>query len=120
MTDDRPTAGPLGEAGARLRALVAPEAHMIVRTLRPLDEGSWAVNELFIQKVLERFADALLSAPVVSPQDIATDTICYCRKNPCICLQHDAQCESELTSHGYTPCRCAERLSAPVVTQEGE
>jgi hypothetical protein len=22
---------------------------------------------------------------------------------------HDAQCESELTSHGYTPCRCHER-----------
>ena len=24
---------------------------------------------------------------------------------------HDAQCESELTSHGYTPCRCAERAA---------
>jgi hypothetical protein len=35
--------------------------------------------------------------------------ICHCRKHPCICLQHDAECESELTSHGYTPCRCAER-----------
>jgi hypothetical protein len=23
---------------------------------------------------------------------------------------HDADCESELTSHGYTPCRCAERV----------
>jgi hypothetical protein len=22
---------------------------------------------------------------------------------------HDAECESELTSHGYTPCRCHER-----------
>lgn len=22
---------------------------------------------------------------------------------------HDAECESELTSHGYTPCRCDER-----------
>jgi hypothetical protein len=22
---------------------------------------------------------------------------------------HDEQCESELTSHGYTPCRCVER-----------
>lgn len=38
--------------------------------------------------------------------------ICYCRKNPCICLQHDAECESELTSHGYTPCRCEERENA--------
>ncbi len=43
------------------------------------------------------------------PQDI-----CYCRKNPCICLQHDVQCEAELTSHGYTPCRCAERAQAVV------
>jgi hypothetical protein len=23
--------------------------------------------------------------------------------------QHDGACEAELTSHGYTPCRCAER-----------
>jgi hypothetical protein len=32
------------------------------------------------------------------------------------CLRHDAQCESELTSHGYTPCRCEERSggSCPV------
>ena len=22
---------------------------------------------------------------------------------------HDAECESELTSHGYTPCRCGEK-----------
>lgn len=26
--------------------------------------------------------------------------------------QHDAACESELTSHGYTPCQCAERKAA--------
>lgn len=24
---------------------------------------------------------------------------------------HDLQCESELTPHGYTPCRCAERAN---------
>lgn len=24
---------------------------------------------------------------------------------------HDASCESELTSHGYTPCRCEERAA---------
>lgn len=23
---------------------------------------------------------------------------------------HDSQCESELTSHGYTPCRCQQRV----------
>lgn len=33
----------------------------------------------------------------------------FCRG--CIdCDPHDEHCESELTSHGYTPCRCAERL----------
>jgi len=26
-------------------------------------------------------------------------------------LVHDTACESELTSHGYTPCRCAERVA---------
>jgi hypothetical protein len=26
---------------------------------------------------------------------------------------HDAACEAELTSHGYTPCRCDERAAAP-------
>jgi hypothetical protein len=26
---------------------------------------------------------------------------------------HDEQCESELTSHGYTPCRCGERKEPP-------
>jgi hypothetical protein len=25
--------------------------------------------------------------------------------------EHDGRCESEMTSHGYTPCRCAERGS---------
>jgi len=25
------------------------------------------------------------------------------------CERHDSDCESELTSHGYTPCQCAER-----------
>ena len=25
---------------------------------------------------------------------------------------HDEHCESELTSHGYTPCRCAERVDS--------
>jgi hypothetical protein len=25
------------------------------------------------------------------------------------CEYHDKDCESELTSHGYTPCRCDER-----------
>ena len=25
------------------------------------------------------------------------------------CERHDSECESELTSHGYTPCRCDER-----------
>ena len=39
------------------------------------------------------------------------DEICYCRKNPCVCFKHDAACESELTSHGYTPCRCHERAA---------
>jgi hypothetical protein len=24
---------------------------------------------------------------------------------------HDGDCEAELTSHGYTPCQCAERAS---------
>ena len=28
---------------------------------------------------------------------------------------HDAECESELTSHGQTPCRCDERSGAAVV-----
>ena len=37
------------------------------------------------------------------------DDICYCRRNPCICFRHDTECEAELTSHGYTPCRCEER-----------
>ena len=45
----------------------------------------------------------------MSEQTPPDRNICHCRKNPCICLQHDAQCESELTSHGYTPCRCEER-----------
>jgi hypothetical protein len=38
--------------------------------------------------------------------------ICWCRKNPCVCDLHDSQCERELTSHGYTPCRCDERAGA--------
>jgi hypothetical protein len=38
-----------------------------------------------------------------------TRDVCHCRRNPCVCLRHDAQCEAELTSHGYTPCRCGER-----------
>ena len=29
---------------------------------------------------------------------------------------HDTQCEAELTSHGYTPCRCAERAVSPRVS----
>ena len=29
--------------------------------------------------------------------------------------EHDAVCERELTSHGYTPCRCAERRAGDVV-----
>lgn len=37
--------------------------------------------------------------------------VCYCRKHPCICSGHDAECEAELTSHGYTPCRCTERAA---------
>jgi hypothetical protein len=46
------------------------------------------------------------SADPVSPPSPPTD-ICWCRKNPCVCQpEHDAACESELTSHGYTPCRC--------------
>jgi hypothetical protein len=28
-------------------------------------------------------------------------------------VSHDSECESELTSHGYTPCRCAEREDTP-------
>jgi prepilin-type processing-associated H-X9-DG protein len=36
----------------------------------------------------------------------------FCRG--CIdCERHDSQCETELTSHGYTPCRCAERSGEP-------
>jgi len=31
---------------------------------------------------------------------------------------HDAACESELTSHGYTPCRCGERADPSVQTPE--
>jgi len=27
------------------------------------------------------------------------------------CDPHDVECERELTSHGYTPCRCRERFS---------
>ena len=27
--------------------------------------------------------------------------------------EHDAECERELTSHGYTPCRCDERSAPP-------
>jgi hypothetical protein len=47
-----------------------------------------------------------LAADPVSPPSPPTD-ICWCRKNPCVCQpEHDAACESELTSHGYTPCRC--------------
>jgi hypothetical protein len=30
--------------------------------------------------------------------------------NPTVGNGHDAMCESELTSHGYTPCRCEERM----------
>jgi prepilin-type processing-associated H-X9-DG protein len=30
------------------------------------------------------------------------------------CERHDEQCEAELTSHGYTPCRCDERAGRPV------
>ena len=30
---------------------------------------------------------------------------------------HDDECESELTSHGQTPCRCAERCAAPTRQQ---
>lgn len=29
-------------------------------------------------------------------------------------VSHDGQCESELTSHGYTPCRCDERRTREV------
>jgi hypothetical protein len=51
----------------------------------------------------------------ISPSPVSAHSsrdICYCRKNPCICLRHDAQCESESTTHGYMPCRCEERANA--------
>jgi hypothetical protein len=31
---------------------------------------------------------------------------------------HDDDCEAELTSHGYTPCRCRERLEADYAATE--
>ena len=48
-----------GEAGT---PEVDTEAHRIVAMLRPLDEGSWAVNEMFVRAVLKRF---LVRASVV-------------------------------------------------------
>jgi hypothetical protein len=35
------------------------------------------------------------------------------------CDHHDDQCETESTSHGYTPCRCGERASAPPAAVAG-
>lgn len=29
--------------------------------------------------------------------------------------EHDTDCETELTSHGYTPCRCPERHAQKAV-----
>jgi len=28
---------------------------------------------------------------------------------------HDYHCESELTTHGYTPCRCEERMNSDII-----
>ena len=59
---------------------------------------------------------AELEAVLCRHRGVAPLDICYCRKNPCVCIAetlvsatHDKGCESELTSHGYTPCRCEER-----------
>jgi hypothetical protein len=69
MTNDQPTAGPLGEAGARLRALVAKW-----REVTAQDAGSFVINPWnrdagirLCADALEAELDALLSAPVVSP-----------------------------------------------------
>ena len=34
-------------------------------------------------------------------------------------MNHDDQCESELTSHGQTPCRCEERAAARILGKLG-
>jgi hypothetical protein len=36
------------------------------------------------------------------------------RKDPTVGSGHGAMCESELTSHGHTPCRCGERRVVPM------
>jgi len=96
----------------RLRPLIERYRGELKRisAINTAEDRPQVVPSLLLFQLLNEL-EALLSAPS------QLTGVCYCRKNPCICFRHDAQCESELTSHGHTPCRCEERanglLSAP-------
>jgi hypothetical protein len=112
MTNDHDPPGPLGEAGARLRAIrdrVQSIQGCVNRTC-----CTCVICDRQLFTVLQDL-DALLSAPVVSPpQDDKAKLL--------------AEWEAEVAEHGlWTSGHCiAERMakllaaSAPVVTQEGE
>lgn len=102
--------------------LTAPELERVMRWLSAQGDLQHGGNCLVCKgyykhepdcvKVLAARVIAALSQPPGSPAATPADDICWCRKNPCVCLKHDSECEAELTSHGHTPCRCAERAAA--------
>jgi hypothetical protein len=123
MTDDQATSGPLGEAGARLRAnqqLVASAINWVDEWL-PTEGPAHCRNEGNLDEyaferadVLKVLRAALLSAPVVSGwQQRACEAI---RK----AIEDEdgldgLEGEQLLREVGYYS-----KVSAPVVTQEGE
>jgi hypothetical protein len=133
MTDDLTTAGPLGEAGARLRALVAFLRHK-PNCAVGFDSGEWRDGDRGICNCgLAAELDALLSASVVSGwQPIAT------APKDCELLLYGEYASGALGlvqgawNHGgamhmphwmggiIRPTHWMPLPAAPVVTQEGE
>jgi hypothetical protein len=101
MTNDHDPPGPLGEAGARLRAIrdrVQSIQGCVNRTC-----CTCVICDRQLFTVLQDL-DALLSAPVVSPPHEGAPLDGYCA----ICY------------HPLDACRHCDGIAAPVVTQEGE
>jgi hypothetical protein len=94
---------------------MADAAEMLWVVLANVSGGDWTKQSAEWQEAAARWRDnyyAALKGAEPERPETPLGGICWCRKNPCVCDYHDNHCERELTSHGYTPCRCDERAGA--------